>query len=184
MPRFRVRDLMINVGEGSGGICEIITNCGGVTELCVENTQGCAFTENCRCTIQTCGANSCGICTPCSVVTFHCDCTACSACSVVTNPCRQTLCTARSLCGRSFVCTPTFVETFPGELQVEHLALLKDELRATLEQVEAREKALSEQQQPQTLEQVDAIEKQLNEALKELKKRRAELQKRGQGGGE
>jgi hypothetical protein len=40
MPRFRVRDLMINVGEGSNGICEIITNCGGVTELCVEDTQG------------------------------------------------------------------------------------------------------------------------------------------------
>ena len=46
MPRFRVSDLMINVGEGAGGGCQLITNCGGVTELCVENTQGCAFTAN------------------------------------------------------------------------------------------------------------------------------------------
>jgi hypothetical protein len=183
MPRFRVRDLMINVGEGSGGICEIITNCGGVTELCVENTQGCAFTENCNCTIQTCGANSCGICTPCSGVTFHCNCTLCSACSFVTTTCRQTQCTARSLCGRSFVCTPTFIETIPGGLQVEHLSALKDELRATLDQLEAREKAMAEQQQPQTLEQVDAIEKQLQGALEELQQRRAELKKRGKGGG-
>ena len=33
MPRFRVSDLMINVGEGGGGGCHLITNCGGVTEL-------------------------------------------------------------------------------------------------------------------------------------------------------
>ncbi len=197
MPRFRVRDLMINVGEGSGGICEIITNCGGVTELCVENTQGCAFTENCDCTIQTCGLNSCGVCTPFSVVTVGCG--VCTACSVVTHGCACTNCSAcslgcslgctlvtqgcrvHSLCGRSFVCTPTFEQTFPGGLQAEHLAALKDELRATLDKMEAHEKVVRERQQPQTQEQVDQVEKKLNEALEALKQRRAELQKRTKG---
>jgi hypothetical protein len=158
---------MINVGEGSGGICEIITNCGGVTELCVENTQGCAFTENCNCTIQTCGVNSCGFCTPCSA----------------TNVCQLSRCTAHSLCGRSFVCTPTFDQTFPGGLQVEHLAALRDELRATLDKMEAQIKVVSERQMPQTPEQVDQVEKKLNEGLEALKQRRAELKKRDQGGG-
>jgi hypothetical protein len=184
MPRFRVRDLMINVGEGSGGICEIITNCGGVTELCVENTQGCAFTENCNCTIQTCGANSCGFCTPCSGVSVVCQgCSFCSHCSSATVVCQLSRCTAHSLCGRSFVCTPTFDQTFDGGLQVEHLAALKEELKATLEKMEAHEKVVRERQMPQTVEHVDQAEKKLSEALEALKQRRAELQKRTQGGG-
>lgn len=182
MPRFRVRDLMINVGDGPGGHCAF-TNCGGVTELCVENTQGCAFTENCRCTIHTCGVDSCGFCT--HFATFGCGCSVCSvcshcsvvtcgctACSVVTVPCRL-----HSICGRSFVCTPTF-EAFPVDVPAEHLAALKDELRATLKKMEAQEKLVNERQQPQTLEQVDQVEKKLNEALDTLKQRRAELQKR------
>jgi len=188
MPRFRVRDLMINLGEGSGGVCEIITNCGGVTELCVENTQGCAFTQNCNCTIQTCGPDSCGACTPCSAVSCGCTCTACSvctacsgctACSVVTRGCR-----AHSLCGHTIQCTPTFVQADPGVLQVEHLQALKDELRATLARVEAQEKNLSHHQQPQTLTQVDEIEKKLTDALEEVRQRRTELQNRERGGEE
>jgi uncharacterized phage infection (PIP) family protein YhgE len=78
------------------------------------------------------------------------------------------------------VCTPTF-EAFRGDLQAEHLAALKDELRATLDKMEAHEKVVNERQQPQTLEQVDQVEKKLNEALETLKQRRAELQKRTKG---
>jgi len=185
MPRFRVRDLLINIGEGNGGGCELITNCGGVTELCVENTQGCAFTQNCDCTIQTCGANSCGVCTPCSGVTCGCTCTACSfctacspctACSIATRGCR-----VHSLCGHTIQCTPTFVQGVNGGLQVEHLQALKDELRATLHKVEAQERNLSEKQQPQTVAQVDEAEKKLNEALEALRHRRSELQGREPG---
>jgi anion-transporting ArsA/GET3 family ATPase len=75
------------------------------------------------------------------------------------------------------VCTPTF-EAFPGTLQAEHFAALKDELRATLDKMEAHEKLVHERQQPQTVEQVDQAEKKLSEALEALKQRRAELQKR------
>jgi predicted phage gp36 major capsid-like protein len=66
-------------------------------------------------------------------------------------------------------------------LQPEHLAQLKDELRATLEQVEAEEQRLTEQMQPQTLEDVDRIEEKLTSALDELRRRREELQSREQG---
>jgi hypothetical protein len=76
------------------------------------------------------------------------------------------------------------VEAASGGLQVEHLQALKDELRATLQRVEAQEKNLSQHQQPQTLGQVDEIERKLTEALEELRQRRAELQKRGRGEGE
>jgi hypothetical protein len=75
------------------------------------------------------------------------------------------------------------VQAVPGALQVEHLQALKDELRATLERVDAQERNLSRHQQPQTLAQVDEIEKKLNEALEELRQRRAELQNRERGGG-
>ena len=75
------------------------------------------------------------------------------------------------------------MQTFPGGLQVEHLAALKDELRATLDKMEAHVKVVSERQMPQTPEQVDQVEKKLNEALEALKQRRTELKKRDQGGG-
>lgn len=75
------------------------------------------------------------------------------------------------------------MQTLPGALQVEHLQALKDELRATLDRVEAQEKNLSRHQQPQTLAQVDEIEKKLNDALEELRQRRTDLQNRERGGG-
>jgi hypothetical protein len=198
MPRFRVSDLMINVGEGGGGFpCELITNCAGVTELCVENTQGCAFTQNCLCTIQTaCGDEFtcwCSICTPCSPRTCGCTCTACSACTgcTVITPCGQlshctfrTACTFASACGVSIRCTPTFAQGFAGGLQPEHLSQLKEELRATLEQVEAEEQRLKERMQPQTLDDVNQLEQKLTDALDELRRRREELEKQAPGEGE
>jgi hypothetical protein len=189
MSRFRVSDLMINVGEGVGG-CNIITNCGGVTELCVENTQGCAFTANCNCTIHTfCrefSACQCSICTPCTDRTCGCTpCTGgCTACSQCTQTCACTFrsfCTVHSVCGVSFNCTPTFVEGAGRGLQAEHLSQLKEELRATLEQIEAEEERLKERMQPQTLDEVTQLEQKLSEAQKELQKRRKELEQQEKG---
>lgn len=195
MPRFRVSDLMINVGEGGGGGCHLITNCGGVTELCVENTQGCAFTANCNCTIHTfCrefSACQCSICTPCTErtcgctpCTGGCTCTQCTQTCGPVSPCTfRTVCTVHSLCGQSFNCTPTFIEGVGRGLQPEHLSQLKEELRATLEQVEAEEERLKEQMQPQTLDEVTELEQKLSEALEELQKRRKELERQEKGEG-
>ena len=124
MPRcFRVRDLMVNVGEGSGGVCNIITNCGGVTELCVENTQGCAFTENCNCTIEHAA----------SIPAASAHAMQRSVPMLRWLPFLLALQAARpsdvrfqnapphSLCGRTFICTPTFDATLDEGVQVEHL---------------------------------------------------------------
>jgi hypothetical protein len=192
MPRFRVSDLMINVGEAVGGAggggCHLITECGGVTELCVENTQGCAFTQNCRCTIHTaCGDEftcRCSACTPCTGRTCGCTCTGCTACTqtcICTQCSAHSVCTLSSACGFvSIRCTPTFTGGF-GELQPEHLSQLKDELRGALEQVEAAEQRLSDTMQPQTLDDVDQLEQKLTAALDELRRRREELEAQDQG---
>ena len=87
------------------------------------------------------------------------------------------------VCGRTFICTPTFDATLDEGVQVEHLTALKEELRTTLQRMEAHEKAVQERQKPQSIEQIDEAEKKLSEAFEELKQRRAELQKRSQGGG-
>ena len=92
-------------------------------------------------------------------------------------------CRAHSLCGHTIQCTPTFVQTVAGALEVDDLEALKDELRATLQRVEAQERNLRQHQRPQTLAQVDEIEQKLTEALEELRERRAELENRERGGG-
>ena len=192
MQRFRVSDLMINVGEGTGGGCNLITECGEVTFLCVEDTQGCAFTENCRCTIHTaCGDEltcQCSVCTPCSARTCGCTCTACSVCTVCTvHTCGctrcsvRTFCTPYSVCGISIGCTPTFAPSVSGGLTPEHLGRLKEALRSRLEELEAHEQRLKERMQPQTLEEVDQLEKKMTEALEELRRRREELEEQEQG---
>ena len=173
MPRFRVRDLMISIGPDDDGPCWLITQCGGVTELCVENTQGCAFPRNCNCTLATaCDQFTCGCtaCTPCSQRT--CICTGCTG---------RSLCNARSLCGATVACTPTFVQTRGGALRPEDLAELKQELRAALEEVEAEETRIAESERPQTLDEVTQLEGRLTEALVELQQRREELESRAQG---
>src|SRR5262249_18781839 len=114
-----------------------------------------------------------------------CQCSGCTACtcSICTHhTCGGTIaCRAHSLCGQTIQCTPTFVQANPGDLQVEHLQALKDELRATLHKVESQEKNLSGAQQPKTLAQVDEAEKKLTEALEELRQRRSELQNKERG---
>ncbi len=175
MARFRVKDLMISVGLGDDDEpCWLITNCGGVTELCVENTQGCAFTDNCNCTIATpcneftCNEFTCGfcsICSPCSQRT--CLCSGCTG---------RSMCTVRSLCGVTVRCTPTFAQTGRRRLEVEDLTELKRELRAALDRVEAEEQRLAESESPQTLDEVTQLEEKLQEALGELQRRRGELE--------
>jgi hypothetical protein len=189
MPRFRVKDLMINiVGEGDQGFpCELISVCGDVTYLCVEDTQGCAFTEACDCSVQTCGL-TCDMtvqCTPCTQLTCGCTCSNCTACSARTcGACSAASCTVRSVgctprtfgCGASLRCTPTFDPARP--LGPDALAVLKNELRAALARVEAEEVRLAEQMQPQTLDDVARLESKLSEALEDLQRRREELERR------
>lgn len=186
MARFRVKDLMISVvgeGGGDGFPCELISVCGDVTFLCVEDTQGCAFTEACNCSVQTCGV-SCDLtvqCTPCTQRTCGCTCSNCTGCSPRTCTVFSVGCTPRSVgCGVSLKCTPTFDPTRP--IGPDDLATLKGELRAALARVEAEEARLAEQMQPQTLDDVQRLESKLGEALEDLRRRRAELEGRQEEG--
>jgi DNA repair exonuclease SbcCD ATPase subunit len=58
-----------------------------------------------------------------------------------------------------------------------YLGILKAQLRQALKDVEQQETLLAETLKPQTLAEVDNAEKKLKEALEELSRRRAELQK-------
>ena len=170
---------MITVGEGNGFPCEIITECGGVTELCVENTQGCAFTANCNCTIQSvCNEYTCQCtdCTPCTQRTCGCTCSACTAAT-----CGGSICRAGSLCGISFQCTPTNFVVLQTGLRSEHLAELKDQLRKAMDEVDTGEQRLRAGQEPQSVEEIARLEEKLTEALSELRQRRDELEGRQQG---
>jgi hypothetical protein len=65
-------------------------------------------------------------------------------------------------------------------MAADDLAVLKNQLRIAMQQVDQREEALRAADaalQPQTIAEVDALEKKLSEALDELRTRRAELQK-------
>jgi hypothetical protein len=63
-----------------------------------------------------------------------------------------------------------------GSLQ--QLAVLKEQLRQGLKQVEEAEKALTEAVKPQSLDQIADLEKRMASALEELKARRDELSKK------
>ena len=60
---------------------------------------------------------------------------------------------------------------------VTDLAVLKEQLKQQLAEVEKQETAAEASLQPQTVEEVDALAEKLREALEELKARRAELSK-------
>jgi hypothetical protein len=90
------------------------------------------------------------------------------------------MCTVRSLCGVTHLCTPTFAKGGQG-LQVEDLTVLKGELRAALERVEAEEQRRADSEAPQTVEEVAQLEEKLKEALEELQRRREELEGRSTG---
>jgi len=57
----------------------------------------------------------------------------------------------------------------------EELAILRDELRQALAQVEAQERVQSEAMRPQTLDEATALEEKLEGALEEVRARKEEL---------
>jgi hypothetical protein len=60
----------------------------------------------------------------------------------------------------------------------QNLAELKAQLRQSLAQVEAQEQAMAESMKPQTVEEADMLEQKLTEALDELRQHKEELRRR------
>ena len=167
MRQFKVRDLMINVlpegGPGQAPLCRGLTfaNCAGNT--CAELSYvGCAI---------TCPGN----------VTF---------CRVtfVADTCRAA---SQDVAGCPGPCSDYTGACHPGtgalvdhtDFQLENLAILKRQLKLSLTQVEAQERALEEGLQPQTLDEIRQLEEKLTAGLEELRGRKAELERGAPKGG-
>ena len=97
-------------------------------------------------------------------------------------------CGGFSPCGISFDCpggsmpveqTPELTAQIPKVTQIEELAVLKDDLKHALAEVEKQEKILAEAERPQTLEEAEKVEKELKDALKEVEAAKAQLKKKG-----
>lgn len=170
---FRIRDLMVNVmaqrgggGGFGGGGCEVFT-CAAFSQVCVDGSandltnQFCDLISgeptNCQFGTQntclfTCNTTAppCGI----SCVNF--------TCPPVTHghPCH----TRASIVG-----TPVGTLANWRAFAQRDLATLKEQLRAALAEVEAREKAAEEASLPRTREEAEDLEAKLKEALEEVR---------------
>ena len=76
---------------------------------------------------------------------------------------------------------PEWPKEWPPEWPPEwsnagNLAILKDQLKQALAEVERQEKIMAEIESPQTLEEIEALEQKLKEALEEVKARKKEVQ--------
>jgi hypothetical protein len=70
--------------------------------------------------------------------------------------------------------TPWLDRDDPAAL-VEHLALLKAQLKEELAQIEKEEEALEAQLKPQTVAEVENLQLKMREAVEELEKLKSEL---------
>lgn len=154
----------LEVGGGAGcGALTIQCGCTNITNPCF----GCTF----NLTIPQCPFHTI---TPCGHCTNHY--TICNQCThqgslclnctiVITHPC---LCTHIGS-----IPTPWTIIERPTELSKEQIATLKDQLQKSIVALDEQAKASG----GRTVEEIDAREKALNEELAQLKARRKELNK-------
>ena len=184
---FKIRDLMVSVRPGwCGPTPEPRLECDGCSDtVCLGRSIGCGFGG---CSFFTC-AESCAECSACTALTCghcsHCTATCGHSCGHCSGGCTAT-CQGATHHPPALLCAGTgCIASDPGvitRMAADDLAVLKDQLRIAMQQVDRREEALRAAAQgaalqPQTIAEVDALEKKLSEALDELRTRRAELQK-------
>lgn len=159
MRQFKVRDLMINLLPEGGQL----PFCRGVT------LPDCAFTTE---HFVGCAVTICPSITRCFQVTYlaaPCDAdggSSCNACMTIDGV-------------RTGGCAPgtggKLVQDTGRHLQ--ELGILKEQLKQSLVQVEAQERAFAESLQPQTLDELQQLEDKLTGALEELRARRGEIER-------
>jgi hypothetical protein len=193
---FKIRDLMVSVRPGWCGPTpeqplECEGSCDGCSDtVCGGRSIGCGFGG---CSFFTC-AESCEVCSACTAVTCghcsHCTATCGHSCGHCSGGCTAT-CQGATHPPPALLCAGTgCIASDPGvitRMAADDLAVLKNQLRIAMQQVDRREETLRAAAQgaalqPQTISEVDALEKKLSEALDELRARRAELQKRSEEG--
>ena len=157
MRQFRVRDLMINLLPEGGHLppCRVVTlpdcayNTGNVVDCAISI---CPTVSRCV-QVTLLGAPGCGADGG----------TSCDACAT-----KGTVTTGGCKPGTGFIADT-------GQY-LQDLAILKAELKATLSQVEAQERAFGDSLRPQTLDEVQQLEEKLTGALEELLARRTEIE--------
>lgn len=103
--------------------------------------------------------------TPCGRCT---NCTGCTKCTINTcgfSPCRPPWASG------------TLID--PAGVDPRQLALLKQQLKQALDDVERQERALAEAMQPQTVEEVEQLEQKIKEALDHLRGQKQKMRRRG-----
>lgn len=161
MQRFKVRDLMVNFLPEGGQV----PFCRGVT------LPDCTFNTVNTLRYDPCGMTICPPVTLCVQISLFVACgsdggSSCNAC--VTDGGATT-----------GGCGPGTGPKLVGDMgrQLEDLTLLKQQLKQSLSQVEAQERAVAESLRPQTLDEVQQLEEKLTGALEELGARRAEIER-------
>jgi hypothetical protein len=188
---FKVKDLMINYlpqaqnpqalppcQANAPNTCAC-THCTDCTGVCTEGCTACTNPTHCT---------HCTACTQCTHCTACTACTACTHCthhSFICTPgitvcaatgCGASICQIPS-CGVSNPCICTVLASIVNPVEtpeegLSRLAALKQQLTAQLTEVEKQEKAAEESLRPQKLQ----------EAMDDLKKQRAELEKKEKKG--
>jgi hypothetical protein len=208
MATFKIRDLMVALRPGvptperPKPLVDCQVSCGGNGGDGVDSNGGGGDCGDSDCACSACSDTGCDPCTDncptCSACTETCgactdQCGTCSALSPL-GPCGLcTVCTDGTDCGwDSMGCNHSRPVLLAARMQpgapaiarmaAKELAVLKNQLRRTMQQVSRRENVLAAAAEqgaivPQTIAQVDALEQKLSEALEELRARRAELQK-------
>jgi hypothetical protein len=178
---FRFKDLMVDVLAGGGGCPTLSVEPaqGQCPTLSVDPLQGTPCPtlsvdplQGTPCPTlsvgpQFAGGGTTGICPTLSV-------TPTPGYALLATP-TLTATTLTTLTTTPFICELTLL---PARTGAENLAFLKQQLRQTLEQIEAQERAAREPVLPRTLEEADELERRIQGALKELQDHKKTLQKK------
>ena len=194
MPMFKVKDLMINVGDTPQALCLHTTVCG----ICSVGGSICQCSVAVTKVCQDCTIAISQLCANCSIYISK----VCQTCSVlVSQVCRQEtitncydcsfavseICQNQSVCpGGSIVCpggsgdpwTPVEqLSPIVDTLNHEGLAALKAQLKVINDKVDAQQAILDKQFAPQTLEDANLLEEKLNAALTEVRAMKGQFKK-------
>ena len=144
---FKIRDLMVSVRPGwCGPTPEPRLECDGCSDtVCLGRSIGCGFGG---CSFFTC-AESCAECSACTALTCghcsHCTATCGHSCGHCSGGCTAT-CQGATRRPPALLCAGTgCIASDPGvvtRMAADDLAVLKDQLRIAMQQVDRREEAL------------------------------------------
>lgn len=158
----------------------------GVAQAPAAQAQGLMCPANSvACALNT-AATACVLNTTHTICVLNTTATICHGCSIhyscITGSCTYFSCRAtfQTICPTATVEGPTPTIVPDPTAAGTQLTALKAQLQEALADIEKQQKALEESLRPQTLADVEQLQEKMKEAMSELDKRKAELQKKGE----